>query len=271
MDHSWTKQLIELHRVVRLAVIASSREDAGSTNAKGDVVKVFDLVANDAALKYLQISAVPLLVESEESDPKTMGGSTPAYRMILDPVDGSDNWSRRLPLSAFSCAVLPVDAPLKPESVIASIVGPLDREIPLVAQQASGAWQGEAQLQTSDVHSLADAMISVELNHHAPTLNLARMMAYARGVRSYGSAACAISFVASGITDAHVDIRARLTPESYLAAACLLLESGGCITGLDGAPLSAASSLTDSVSLIAAANQSLCDEIVECLSHDGSS
>ncbi len=269
MDHSWTEQLIELHRVVRVAVINSSREDTGDTNAKGDVVKVFDLVANDAALKYLQTSAIPLLVESEESESQTIGTGTPAYHLILDPVDGSDNWSRRLPLSALSCAVLPIDAPLKPESVIASIVGPLDQEIPLIAQQASGAWQGEAQLQTSDVLSLADAMISIELNHHAPALNLARMMADARGVRSYGSAACAITFVASGITDAHIDIRARLTPESYLAAACLLLEAGGCITGLDGVPLPAASSLTDGISLIAAANQALCDEIVERLGHDG--
>jgi fructose-1,6-bisphosphatase/inositol monophosphatase family enzyme len=194
MNHSWTEQLIELHRVVRLAVITSSREDTGNINSKGDVVKVFDLVANDAALKYLQTSAVPLLVESEESEPQTIGTVTPAYRLILDPVDGSDNWSRRLPLSALSCAVLPVDAPLKPESVIASIVGPLGQEIPLVAQQASGAWQGEAQLQTSNVLSL-------------------------------------------------------------------------CITGLDGAPLRAASGLTDGISLIAAANKPLCDKIVERLSN----
>ncbi len=269
MDHSWTERLIELHRRVRLAVINSSREATGDTNAKGDEVKVFDLIANDVALTYLQTSAIPLLVESEESEPQTVGTGTPAYRLILDPVDGSDNWSRRLPLSALSCAVLPVEAPLKPESVIASIVGLLDQEIPLVAQQASGAWQGEAQLQTSDVYCLTDAMISIELNHHAPTLNLARLMAAARGVRSYGSASCAIGLVASGIMDVHIDIRARLTPESYLAASHLLLEAGGCIVGLDGTPLPAASSLTDGISLIAAANQALCDEIVERLSHDG--
>ena len=270
MDHSWTEQLVELHRIVRLAVINCGREATGDTNAKGDVVKVFDLVANDAALTYLQTSAIPLLVDSEESEPQLMGTSPPAYRLILDPVDGSDNWSRRLPLSALSCAVLPVDAPLKPESVIASIVGPLDQDIPRVAQHASGAWQGEAPLQTSDVLRLADAVISIELNHHAPALNLTRIMADARGVRSYGSAASAITLVASGKTDAHIDVRARLTAESYLAAAHLLLEAGGCITGLDGAPLPAVSGLTDGISLIAAANQALCDEIVERLSYDGS-
>ena len=270
MQHSWTEQLIELHRVVRLAVINSGREATGDTNVKGDKVKVFDLIANDAALTYLQTLTIPLLVDSEESEPQTMGRGTPAYHLILDPVDGSDNWSRQLPLSALSCAVLPVDAPLKPESVIASIVGLLDQDISRVALHASGAWQGEVPLQTSNVLSVADAMISIELNHHAPALNLAHIMAAARGIRSYGSASCAIAFVASGITDAHIDVRARLTPESYLAAAHLLLEAGGCITGLDGTPLPAASSLTDGISLIAAANQALCEEIVERLGHDGS-
>ena len=35
MDHSWTEQLIELHRVVRFALLNSNREDAWSKNAKG--------------------------------------------------------------------------------------------------------------------------------------------------------------------------------------------------------------------------------------------
>ncbi len=268
MDHSWTEQLIGLHRVVRLAIVNSTREDTGGTNAKGDVVKVFDLVADNAALKFLQTSTIPLLVESEESEPQTIGVGTPSHRLILDPVDGSDNWSRRLPLSALSCAVLPIDAPLHPESVIAAIVGPLDQEVPLVSQQGSGAWRGETPLQTSDICCVADAVISIELNHYAPASNLANIMADARGIRSYGSAASAITFVASAMTDAHIDIRGRLTPESYLAAAQLLLEAGGCIAGLDGAPLTAASCLTDGTSLIVAANRELCDEIVERLGDD---
>jgi hypothetical protein len=35
MDHSWTKQLVELHRLVQLALLNSNREDAWGKNAKG--------------------------------------------------------------------------------------------------------------------------------------------------------------------------------------------------------------------------------------------
>jgi myo-inositol-1(or 4)-monophosphatase len=180
-------------------------------------------------------------------------------------VDGSDNWAQGLPLSALSCAVLPVDAPLHPDWVEAALVGALEQDTPLIALKGSGAWRGKERLRTSGVRNVAGAMVSVELNHHSPSPDLARLMAAARGVRCYGCASRAISLVAEGATDAHVDVRGRLTVESYLAAAGLLSEAGGSVVGLDGAPLAAPESLTDCVSLIAASSRELCDEIVEVL------
>ena len=267
-ERPWTQRLIALHRVVRRAVLKTGREGAGITNAKGDAVKVFDLAANDAALEFLARLSVPLRVESEEAEPFEFGVGTPRHRLVLDPVDGSDNWARGLPLSALACAVMPINAPLHPESVESAMVGPLDKPVPLVAEQGAGAWRGAARLATSGVRCIADAVISVELNHFAPSRNLARMMADARGVRSYGCASRAVSLVAAGAVDAHVDVRERLTPESYLAAARLLIEAGGCVVGLDGAPLSVAHGLTDGIALVAASNRALSAQIVDRLSGD---
>ncbi len=66
-------------------------------------------------------------------------------------------------------------------------------------------------------------------------------------------------------TDAHIDVRGRLTAESYLAAARLVIEAGGWVIGLDGAPLRSPENLTDRVSLIAASSRQLGDNIVEFL------
>ena len=264
----WTQRLIALHRVIRRAVSKIGREDAGITNAKGDAVKVFDLAANYAALEFLARLSVPLRVESEESEPLEFGVGTPRHRLVLDPVDGSDNWARGLPLSALACAVMPINAPLYPESVESAMVGPLDMSVPLVAEQGAGAWRGAARLATSRVRCIADAVISVELNHFAPSRNLGRMMADARGVRSYGCASRAVSLVAAGALDAHIDVRERLTPENYLAAARLLIEAGGCVAGVDGAPLLAAHGLTDGIALVAASNRALSAQIVDRLSGD---
>ncbi len=268
VDQPWLERLLTLHRQVREAVANADRLGTGATNAKGDDVKLFDLAANDAALAALGKPRAPLIVDSEESGRLKIGSGTPRHRLVLDPVDGSDNWARGLPLSTLSCAVLPVDAPLHPDCVEAALVGPLEQETPLVAFKGSGAWRGNNRLETSRIDNIAGAMISIELNHHSPSPGLARLMAAARGVRCYGCASRAISQVAMGAADAHVDVRGRLTAESYLAAARLVIEAGGWIAGIDGARLGAPESLTGRVSLIAASSRELCAEIAEVLSDE---
>ena len=265
VDSHWVERLLMLHRQVRSAVAKSDRAGTGSKNAKGDDVKLFDLAANDAALDVLREFQQPLIVDSEEGGRQEIGSGTPRHRLILDPVDGSDNWARGLPLSALSCAVLPVDAPLHPDWVEAALVGQIEEETPLIALKGSGAWRGKERLQTSGVRDVAGAMISVELNHHFPSPGLARLMAAATGVRCYGCPSRALSLVATGATDAYVDTRGRLTAESYLAAARMAIEAGGWVVGLDGKTLDAPENLTDRLGLIAASSRELCDEIVEIL------
>ena len=264
-DSPWVEHLLVLHRRMHDAVMESGKMGSGARNAKGDDVKLFDLAANDAALVVLKELQLSLLFDSEESGPLEIGSGSPHHRLVLDPVDGSDNWTRGLPLSALSCAVLPVDAPLHPDWVEAAFVGLLEQDTPLIALKGSSAWRGKERLRTSSVRKVAGAMISVELNHHSPSPGLARLMAAARGVRCYGCASRAISLVAEGATDAHVDARGRLTAESYLAAARLVIEAGGLVVGLSGVPLAAPESLTDHVSLVVASSRELGDEIVELL------
>ncbi len=254
-----------IHRQVRRAIATAGLEGTGSKNAKGDGVKYFDLAANDAAFVVLKEFKLSLVVDSEECGRQKIGSGAPRWRLILDPVDGSDNWARGLALSSVSCAVLPADAPLHTDGVEAALVGPLEQETPLIALKGAGAWRGNGRLETSQVRNISEAMISVELNHHSPSPGLARLLAAARGVRCYGCASRAISLVAAGAADAHVDMRGRLTAESYLAAARLLIEAGGSVVGLDGLPLTAPKNLTDRVSLIAASSRELCKKIVEVL------
>ena len=67
MDSPWVARLRAIHHQVRLTVANAGRTGAGTKNAKGDDVKVFDLAANDAALAVIQKFQVPIIVDSEES------------------------------------------------------------------------------------------------------------------------------------------------------------------------------------------------------------
>jgi len=75
---SWTDILSALHQSVRKAVLDAGREAIGTRNAKGDDVKCFDLVANDAALAVFREIQLPIVVNSEESEPLETGSSVPS-------------------------------------------------------------------------------------------------------------------------------------------------------------------------------------------------
>ena len=181
-------------------------------------------------------------------------------------MDGSDNFGRGLPLSAVSIAVLAVEGSLAVDEVAHALVGGLDEEEPLQATRQKGAWRGTERLRSSRVRRIEDAFVSCELNHWAPNAPLAELLSRCRGVRSYGCASRAIALVARGALDAHIDVRNRLTPESFLAAALVLTEAGGYLCKPDGTRLGPFSCIRERTSLVAAAGKDLAMEIVDALS-----
>ena len=71
--------------------------------------------------------------------------------------------------------------------------------------------------------------------------------------------------VATRALDLHLDLRGRLTPENFLAAALVLEESGGCVVDAEGHPLQQIASLVSRTNLIAAATLELAQEVVHAL------
>ena len=245
--------------------LAPSRGPLVGTTRRATPSTAADLAAEHAAIVELQRFIEPLHLVSEETGELQTAENGARHRVVIDPIDGSDNQARELPLSALSVAVLSVDAPLHPDEVEAAIVGPLDGGEPWLVVLGEAANRGLQPLATSGVTRIEDAFVSVELNHHEPCPALMNVLARARAVRSYGCASRALALVASGNLDAHIDIRGRLTPESYLAGASLVAAAGGSVVGTDGKALPATWALTDRVDLIAAATPALAATLVAAL------
>ena len=259
--------LADLHDELRQELQASkNRPDPGRKNAKGDVQRSFDLDADEYVRSYLERAFPAGVLLSEESGERRFGTGEPQYRFVVDPVDGSDNYARRLPLAALNIAVLPAEGRLSPEQVLFSIVGDLLRdESPILAARGEGAHSGSTRLKTSSIASLSEAFVSCELNHFAPPPQLGTLLSRARGVRSYGCCSLALSLVASGAIDAHVDVRDRLTLESFLAASLAVEEAGGSVVDRKGNPLGALTGLEQRTSLIATASSEFAKEIANVL------
>ena len=94
---------------------------------------------------------------------------------------------------------------------------------------------------------------------------MGRLLRAARAVRTYGCASQAITLVATSALDVHVDVRRRLTAESFLAAALVLEEAGGCLVAGDGHPIRQLESLVARTSLVAAATPELAHEVLNVL------
>ncbi len=256
-----------LHAEVRrtLADAGAGRTQLVGKNRKGDRQRAFDVTADAAVRRFLENEFENGIIRSEESDDYRFGPAEPDYQFIVDPVDGSDNWACGLPLSSVAVAVLPVDEPITLDRVLAALVGGLEEDAPIIAVRGEGTHHGTDRLQTSEVREISHALISCELNHFAPTPRVGELFAAARGVRSYGCASRAVTLVARGAIDAHIDVRSRLTPESFLAAAAILQEAGGCVLDARGNPLGTFADLRQKTTLVAAATTQLATEIVDAL------
>ncbi|MCK4413206.1 MAG: hypothetical protein KAY32_06660 [Candidatus Eisenbacteria sp.] len=256
---------MRIHDAVRRRIRHLPEDHASSvgTNRRGHRQHLFDLSADKAVLEELQSCFTNALVLSEESELRHLGEGSPQWRFVIDPVDGSDNHARGLPLSAVSIAVLDPEGPLALDRVRWAMVGGLDEDQPHVAARDRGCQRGDKPVSVSGMRILRDAFLSCELNHSAPTRRLSVVFSQARAVRSYGCASRALMLVACGALDAHIDVRNRLTAESFLAAAFMVEEAGGCVLDLDGNNFQHLTDLRSTVRMVAAATPELAHQIAK--------
>ncbi|HWH45445.1 MAG TPA: inositol monophosphatase family protein [Thermoleophilaceae bacterium] len=79
-------------------------ERTGTRGEGGDLSLVIDRAAEDAILAEIEALGLPVCVVTEERGQVTIAGGGPV-RVVIDPIDGSLNARRRLPLYSVSVAV----------------------------------------------------------------------------------------------------------------------------------------------------------------------
>jgi myo-inositol-1(or 4)-monophosphatase len=111
------------------------------------------------------------------------------------------------------------------------------------AEHGKGAWLNGEPIRSSATTSLAEGLIAVSFPTRVelgsrPLEDFEKVVVRSRAVRRTGSAALNLCYVACGRFDAYF---ARETKAWDVAAAALLVsEAGGTITGIDGRPFSLA-------------------------------
>jgi myo-inositol-1(or 4)-monophosphatase len=238
------------------------------TNARGDVTKEFDYLAEERIINYCAREFPgPVRILTEERGEVRPRSGQPLWTLIVDPVDGSENFARGNELSCVSLALLPGDEMPRPNAVTAALVGGIFNGTVFEAEKGLGAWRNGQPIRSSAITRLSDALVSVDFNFKGSpdVARLFPLLSQIRDARRFGSAAFEFVVVASGGADAYVDIRETLSPENYMAANLIVAEAGGTISDRFGEPLLPIRSMTQGQTIVAAGTSALHAAILSAL------
>lgn len=159
-------------------------------------------------------------------------GTDGAHRWIVDPLDGTTNFLHGIPLFAISIALERND-----ELVAGVIYNPAMDEL-FTAERGGGAFVNDRRLRVAGRRVLSDTLLGSNVPHlgrreHGKFLvELKHAMGESAGVRSLGSAALSLAYVAAGRLDGFWSL--DLMPWDMAAGALMLRESGGFASDVSG-------------------------------------
>ncbi|HET6502475.1 MAG TPA: inositol monophosphatase family protein [Amycolatopsis sp.] len=219
-----------------------------SVTAKGerDLVTDIDLAVEAAVREFLSGQTPSIGVLGEERG--RTGAEGDALWWVLDPVDGTANFARGIPLSAVSLGLV-----AGRRGVLAVVDLPF-LDLTCTAVAGHGTYAGDERLRSSGVRELSEAVISVgdfavgegaEARNRLRISLLSRLGARAQRIRMIGTAATDLAWVAHGKLDASI-ILANL-PWDTMAGVLLVREAGGVVVDLDGTEHTADSAATIAV------------------------
>lgn len=233
--------------------------------AGGDPIKQVDLAAEKALVNVLRESELSFTLISEESGVREYGDRSRECYVTTDPIDGTTNLTRGIPFYATSIAVS-----TKPtlETVHSAVVTDLFHNITYTAQKGKGAFRDERKITPSDIASLEEAVIGVDLNSYKVRRIVSRLtdlIQKTKHIRHFGANALELCYVADGTTDGFIDIRGKLRATDIAAAWLIIREAGARMSSPEDEPLRIRLHPQQKVEFVAAANQSIHKAILDAL------
>ncbi len=162
---------------------------------------------------------------------------THEYTWVIDPIDGTKNYSRGIPLFATELALFKRD-----ELILGISNAPMQKKL-LHAEKGTGAYLNETtKLSVSTISKVSDAYISVgSVKYFSKTEKynkLAEINEACSAMKGFGDT-WSYHFIAEGKLDAILEAKTNIW--DVAAMAVIIEEAGGTVTDLEGNPLSTTS------------------------------
>ncbi len=233
--------------------------------AGGDYTKSIDLAAETAITQTLQNHGVSFTLISEESGIKEYGQSPQLCFVCVDPVDGTTNWTHRLP---FYCSSVSISDKPDLASVQAAMVVDLVHGETYTAFKNRGAYLNDQPITPSKTDSLDQAVIGLDINTYQAKPDIATFTALienTKHTRHFGANALETCYVAAGLTDAFVDLRQKIRTTDVAAGFLVVKEAGGIVTDATNQQINVPLDPKQTLSFIASANPTIHSKILSLI------
>lgn len=206
--------------------------DAVEASQKGnnDYVTNVDREAERLIIEVIRKSYPQHTVISEECG--ELAGEDSDVQWIIDPLDGTTNFIKRLPHFAVSIAVR-----IKGRTEVAVVYDPMRNEL-FSSTRGQGAQLNGYRLRGGSARDLDGTIIATgfpfKLKQHADSyMNLvSKLFKQCADFRRSGSAALDLAYVAAGRVDGYFEI--GLKPWDFAGGELLVREAGGLVTDFTG-------------------------------------
>jgi len=193
-----------------------------------DMVTEIDREAEDYIVQRIREVFSDHSIIAEESG-KLAGKKK--YRWFIDPLDGTSNYAKGLPIFSVSIAYAE-DGEMR----LACVYDPLRDEC-FFAEKGGGSWLNGKAIHVSNTDELLNAMLVTGFPYdiHKKNNNLDHFAAIVREVhtvRRLGSAALDLVYVAAGRLDGYWEI--DICPWDIAAGTLIVEEAGGIVTTIHG-------------------------------------
>jgi myo-inositol-1(or 4)-monophosphatase len=200
---------------------------------KGEInlVTEVDLLSEALIMKRIRHSFPGHDILTEES-PETTNGS--CFRWIIDPLDGTTNYSHGYPVFCVSIAL-----EVEGEILLGAVYNPMLKEL-FFAEKGEGASLNGSRLSVSRTADLNKGLLATGFPYDLRkdrnnNMNYFKALAMsAQAVRRPGAAALDLAYVAAGRFDGFWEL--KIMPWDVAAGWLLVTEAGGVVTDLFGAP-----------------------------------
>ncbi len=233
--------------------------------AGGDFTRRIDRVAEEVIVNELKRRGVQVTFLSEELGIMDINGGGDLF--VVDPIDGTTNAIRGVPVFSLSIAIS--SGKTLNDVYMALVLNFVTGDV-FYAEKGKGSYLNGLRLKPSNVKSIDEALIELDLNIRGKFLGYLKritpIISKARHIRFLGSDALAICLVASGASDAFIDLRGILRITDISAGFLIAHEAGAIIYLGKKTPSDIVLSATSRTPIIVASTKELFNEIMSIIS-----